>query len=277
MPNQAKRRRPGGERRQGRRRHDARRRRAGARSLQERVVEPAKRAGEAMKASGEKIAEGGSTIGVQDDRPGRDRTRARRSPRCARRRSAKDLSEVMRIQGDYLREQGSRSMAQAREIGELIMQFGRDAVGAVTRYAPRKGGAKRLRSPGPVGAGVRSPLRRGRRTGRPASSDAVRVERMPVVLGLREPVGDRVEHRRVDAEAAVAAVDLDIVGRRGASARGSSARRRRRPRACRSRSRAPAAAPRLSRSWPRVWSSSILLPGQQFVGAPDVGRARACR
>jgi hypothetical protein len=42
--------------------------------------------------------------------------------------SAKDLSEVMKIQGDFLRDQGSRSMSQAREIGELIMQFGRDAV-----------------------------------------------------------------------------------------------------------------------------------------------------
>jgi len=35
---------------------------------------------------------------------------------------------VMKIQGEFLREQGSRSMANAREIGELIMQFGREAV-----------------------------------------------------------------------------------------------------------------------------------------------------
>jgi hypothetical protein len=35
---------------------------------------------------------------------------------------------VMKIQGDFLRDQGTRSMGQAREIGELIMQFGRDAV-----------------------------------------------------------------------------------------------------------------------------------------------------
>jgi hypothetical protein len=38
---------------------------------------------------------------------------------------------VMKIQGEFLREQGSRSMTQAREIGEVILQFGRDAVGAV--------------------------------------------------------------------------------------------------------------------------------------------------
>ncbi|MGJ3626035.1 phasin family protein [Sphingomonas sp. MMS24-JH45] len=46
---------------------------------------------------------------------------------------AKDLSEVMKIQGDYLREQSKRSMDQAREIGELIMQFGRDAVQPLKR------------------------------------------------------------------------------------------------------------------------------------------------
>ena len=41
---------------------------------------------------------------------------------------ATDLSGVMQIQGEYLREQGTRSMTQAREIAELIAQFGRDAV-----------------------------------------------------------------------------------------------------------------------------------------------------
>ena len=43
--------------------------------------------------------------------------------------SAKNPAEIARIQGDYLRDQGARSLAQAREIGELIMSFGRDAMG----------------------------------------------------------------------------------------------------------------------------------------------------
>jgi hypothetical protein len=38
----------------------------------------------------------------------------------------------MRVQGEYLREQGSRSMAQAREIGEMIANFGREAIGRAT-------------------------------------------------------------------------------------------------------------------------------------------------
>lgn len=45
---------------------------------------------------------------------------------------ASDLSDVMRIQGDFLRDQGSRSMGHAREIGELIASFGRAAIGSVT-------------------------------------------------------------------------------------------------------------------------------------------------
>lgn len=102
-------------------------------TFQDRVVEPAQRAGEAMKASGQKLAEGGSTIGVkmidQAEQNAREAFAAMREAA-----SAKDLSEVMRIQGDYLREQGNRSMAQAREIGELIAQFGRDAV------SPLRGG-----------------------------------------------------------------------------------------------------------------------------------------
>lgn len=44
---------------------------------------------------------------------------------------ATDVGEVMKIQGDFLRQQGERSMNQAREIGELIAEFGRDAVSSM--------------------------------------------------------------------------------------------------------------------------------------------------
>lgn len=105
-------------------------------AFQDRVVEPAKRAGEAMKESGQKIAEGGSTIGRKMiDQAEQNAHEAFAAMRAAA--DAKDISQVMKIQGDYLREQSTRSMAQAREIGELIMQFGRDAV------APLRGGGDR--------------------------------------------------------------------------------------------------------------------------------------
>lgn len=104
--------------------------------FQERVVEPAKRAGEAMKASGQKMAEGGSTIGMrmieQAEQNAHGAFAAMREAA-----SAKDLNQVLKIQGDYLREQSTRSMAQAREMGDLILQFGRDAV------APLRGEGER--------------------------------------------------------------------------------------------------------------------------------------
>ena len=105
-------------------------------TFQDRVVEPAKRAGEAMKASGQKVAEGSSQIGMtMIDQAEKNAHEAFTAMREAAK--AKDLSDVMRIQGDYLREQGQRSMSQAREIGELIMQFGRDAVQPLRNSDPQ--------------------------------------------------------------------------------------------------------------------------------------------
>ena len=93
----------------------------------DRVVEPAKRAGEAMKATGKKVAEGGSTISArlidQAETNAREAFSAMRDAA-----KAGDISDVVRIQGEYMRDQAQRSMEQAREIGELIMQFGREAV-----------------------------------------------------------------------------------------------------------------------------------------------------
>lgn len=102
-------------------------------AFQEHVVDPARRAGEAMRESGQRMAEGGSTIGTKLlDQVEANTQQAFAAMRAAA--GAKDIGEVMKIQSDYLREQGNRSMTQAREIGELIMQFGRSAV------APLKGG-----------------------------------------------------------------------------------------------------------------------------------------
>ena len=107
--------------------------RAGADKARETITDGAKRAGAAMKASGEKVAENNKAIGVKMiDQAESNAHEAFLAMRAAA--GAKDLSEVMKIQGDYLREQSQRSMTQAREIGELIMQFGKDAV------APLRGG-----------------------------------------------------------------------------------------------------------------------------------------
>ena len=102
------------------------------------ITERMKAAGEKMRVSGEKIAERGSELSMklldQAEQNTREAFNAMRSAARAR-----DLSEVMHVQGDYLREQGARSMAQAREIGEMIANFGREAIGRMTgRDDPKK-------------------------------------------------------------------------------------------------------------------------------------------
>lgn len=96
-------------------------------AFQEKVVDPAKKAGEAMRESGAKVAEGGQAMSMKLLDHAEENTRqAFAAMRAAA--GAKDVSEVMKVQGDFLREQGSRSMTQAREIGEMIVQLGRDSI-----------------------------------------------------------------------------------------------------------------------------------------------------
>jgi hypothetical protein len=53
---------------------------------------------------------------------------------------ANGLSELMQVQADYVRDQGARSMAQVREIGELITNFGRSAMSGMTGGGEKKDG-----------------------------------------------------------------------------------------------------------------------------------------
>ncbi|MCM8731929.1 TIGR01841 family phasin [Hephaestia sp. GCM10023244] len=94
------------------------------------IADKVRAAGEKMRASGERIAGHGNELGMKLLDQAEQNTREAFE---AMRRAAKahDLSEVMHVQGEYLREQGSRSLAQAREIGEMIANFGRDAINRV--------------------------------------------------------------------------------------------------------------------------------------------------
>jgi phasin family protein len=90
-------------------------------------------AGQKMNEAGRQMADNGSTIGIKMIEQAETNTReAFAAMRAAA--SAKDIGDVMRIQSEFLRDQGNRSMAQAREVGELIMQFGRDATSS---FRPR--------------------------------------------------------------------------------------------------------------------------------------------
>lgn len=96
------------------------------------VSDTMRSAADRMQAAGSAIADSGTQLGVKMlDQAEANTQEAFRAMRAAA--EASDLSEVMRIQAEYLREQGSRSVTQAREIGELIASFGRNAIGSVTR------------------------------------------------------------------------------------------------------------------------------------------------
>ena|ERR1700694_3813897 len=85
-------------------------------AFQDHVVEPAR-----------KVAESGATVGMKMiDHAEQNAREAFNAMRAAA--QAKDPADVMRIQSEFLREAGNRGLAQAREVGELIAQFGRDAV-----------------------------------------------------------------------------------------------------------------------------------------------------
>lgn len=97
----------------------------------ERVVEPAKRAGEAVRAAGQKWAEGNAAVNLKMIDQAELNVQAAFSA-MRKAASAKDLSEVMRIQADFLQEQAARSAEQSREVGEMIARVGREAVAPLT-------------------------------------------------------------------------------------------------------------------------------------------------
>jgi len=45
--------------------------------------------------------------------------------------TSKDVKDIVRIQADFVKEQSARSVAQVKEVGEMIASFGRMAVESV--------------------------------------------------------------------------------------------------------------------------------------------------
>lgn len=54
--------------------------------------------------------------------------------------TAGSIGDVLKVQGDYVREQSARNMAQAKEIGEMIASFGRTAMEGMGRMPGAMGG-----------------------------------------------------------------------------------------------------------------------------------------
>jgi hypothetical protein len=84
-------------------------------------------AGDALKDGAAKAAENSAALSMKVIDHAEENTRqAFAALRAAA--SANGLTELMKVQSEFVRDQGTRSMAQVREVGELIMQFGKGAM-----------------------------------------------------------------------------------------------------------------------------------------------------
>jgi len=90
-----------------------------------------KAAGDAMKEGATKVAENSAALSIKVIDHAEENTRqAFAALRAAA--QANGVTDLMKVQTDYIRDQGTRSMAQIREIGELITQFGRNAMSGLS-------------------------------------------------------------------------------------------------------------------------------------------------
>ena len=90
-----------------------------------------KAAGDAVKEGATKAAENSAALSMKVIDHAEENTR---QAFAALRAAAKSggVSGLMQVQSDYVRDQGARSMAQVKEIGEMIASFGREAMSNLT-------------------------------------------------------------------------------------------------------------------------------------------------
>lgn len=99
----------------------------GSNDFNDRLTQPLKAAGEALRGAGNKAAENTSEMSLTMIEHAEQNTR---EAFAAMRAAAKvsSLADLMKVQGEYVREQSSRSVEQARQIGDLITRFGREVM-----------------------------------------------------------------------------------------------------------------------------------------------------
>ena len=103
----------------------------------EKIVDSVKKAGKAMKdATGKAASNAGMLNGKVIDHAEENARQAFAAMRSAA--QAKSLSDLAKIQTDFVKEQGARSMTQVKEVGDLIAQFGKDAMAAIRPTPPQE-------------------------------------------------------------------------------------------------------------------------------------------
>jgi hypothetical protein len=90
-----------------------------------------KAAGDAVREGATKAAENSAALSMKVIDHAEENTRqAFAALRAAA--QANGVTDLMKVQADYVRDQGGRSMAQVREIGEMIASFGREAMSGLS-------------------------------------------------------------------------------------------------------------------------------------------------
>ena len=92
-------------------------------STLEGATDAVKRAGESIKDAASNAASLNAKVIDHAEENVREAFRALRAAA-----GSTSVQDVVKAQTDYVKEQGARSMTQAKEIGELIAQFGRNAM-----------------------------------------------------------------------------------------------------------------------------------------------------
>jgi hypothetical protein len=96
----------------------------------EQITEPMKKAGKAIKDGTAAAAKNSAEINVKViDHAETNAREAFAAMRAAA--NADSVKSLVQIQSDFVKGQSKRSMEQAKEVGELIASFGREAMGAM--------------------------------------------------------------------------------------------------------------------------------------------------
>jgi hypothetical protein len=96
-------------------------------SAAERIAEPVKKAGDAIRKSAGKAVE--NSVAINTTVINHAEANAREAFAAMRKvATAKSVQDVVKVQTQFVKEQSARSAAQVREVGELIASFGRDAL-----------------------------------------------------------------------------------------------------------------------------------------------------
>ena len=102
--------------------------------ITERAAESVKKAGKSIKDATEKAAANAAAMNAKVIDHAEENTRAAfAAMRSAA--SVKSAQDLAKIQADFVKEQGARSMTHVREVGDMIAQFGRDTMAA---WRPKK-------------------------------------------------------------------------------------------------------------------------------------------